>query len=52
MTAHEYALLTVAAVSFAIGSLTGHAAGYLRARHAIRLRIRRRARYRRVGRPE
>lgn len=52
MTEIEIAVAVTACIAFAIGSFAGHAVGYLRAREAIRLRIRRRARYRRVGRPE
>jgi hypothetical protein len=47
-----YEITGLALVMFSLGIFLGHAAGYLRARDAMRLRIRRRARYRRVGHPE
>ena len=47
-----YEIAGLALVTFSLGIFVGHAAGYLRACDAMRLRIRRHARYRRVGRPE
>jgi len=51
MSASEYAILAAGLIGFGLGSLVGFAAGYARLRDVVadRIRIRRRARYRRVG---